>query len=66
MSQTFAQKYKQLARVACPAYPELTEGIDDNMSHNQIDDIVFRRGEYVGGMATALLNLAGNMILHEK
>jgi hypothetical protein len=56
---TFAQRYKALAEKLAPLHAtDLCEEIPDDADASDIDDIVYRRGEYVGGMATVLIELA--------
>ncbi len=55
---TLAQQYKELATKLMPDHaPDLVEGILDDDTFDMIDDVVYRRSEYLGGMAYVLLNI---------
>lgn len=54
---TLAQRYNAKARQIMPNHPQLI--VDENLTTGaQIDDVVFRRGEYLGGMAAVLIEMA--------
>jgi hypothetical protein len=55
--KTLAEKYIEKAQQLMPAHEELWEGIKPSMTEGQIDEEIFHRGEYLGGMAAVILEL---------
>ncbi|WP_299074952.1 hypothetical protein [uncultured Paraglaciecola sp.] len=56
-----AIQYKAKARDLMPEHLHtLTDGITDDMSLGTIDDIIFQRSEYLGGMCAVLISLVKN------
>jgi len=56
-NMTLAQRFIQKARVLVPEQEDL-QSIDPALDDPQaIDDVIFRRSEYLGGMAAVILAL---------
>lgn len=54
---TMAQKFKQEALRLMPHQSDLLE-LDDKVNNaNEIDEIMFHKGEYIGGMAAVILEI---------
>ena len=55
---TAAQTFKNIAKRILPAHDDLQD-LDDTIDNwNHIDEIMFHKGEYLGGMATAIISIA--------
>lgn len=54
---TLAQRYNEKARLIMPHMGSRLIVDDAIDSTGHIDEVVFRRGEYLGGMAAVLLEL---------
>lgn len=54
---TEAERYCELARDLMPGQTDLWNGITSDMTLSDIDEIVFRRSEYLGGMADVIIEL---------
>lgn len=52
--KTFGQLYNEQVAKLMPHFKEDLTVPDDVESANEIDDIIFRRSEYLGGMANVL------------
>jgi len=57
--KTIAQQFKQKAKQIMPHQSSLLDLDDTIDSVDEIDDIMFRRGEYIGGMAAVILSIIG-------
>lgn len=54
---TKAQAFKVKAKQLMPQQDDL-QAIDESIdSYDEIDDIMFRKGEYLGGMAAVIIKL---------
>ncbi len=54
---TKAQAFKKKAKQLMPQQDDL-QSIDESIdSYDEIDDVMFRKGEYLGGMAAVLIEL---------
>ena len=54
--KTLAQRYNEKARELMPTHPDLL--VDNRLtSASEIDETVFRRSEYLGGMAAVILRI---------
>lgn len=54
---TLAQKFKEQAHRLMPHQSDLLELDDKVNTANEIDEIMFHKGEYIGGMATVILEI---------
>ena len=55
--KTIAMKFKEKAAELMPHLDDLQDLPDSMDSSNAIDEIMFRKGEYLGGMAAVILAL---------
>lgn len=63
---TYAELYIQKARELIPAHNELCD-IDPSIDQPRIiDELVFSRGEYLGGMAAVILELVKRDLREQK
>jgi hypothetical protein len=54
---TIAQAFKVKAKQLMPQQDDL-QAIEDSVdSYDEIDDIMFHKGEYIGGMAAVIIEL---------
>ena len=54
---TTAMKFKAKAKELLPIHEDLQDLDDEINSASHIDEIMFKRSEYLGGMAAAILAL---------
>ncbi len=55
--KTLAMKFKEKAAELMPHMDDLQDLPDSMDSSNAIDEIMFRKSEYLGGMAAVILEL---------
>ena len=56
-TNSIAIRFKAKAKELMPHQTSLQD-LDDNINHTYlIDDIMFRKGEYIGGMAAVIIEL---------
>ena len=54
MENAIGQEFKSIAKKLMPVFPELLD-IEDSATRNEIDEIMFRKSEYVGRMAAVII-----------